>query len=370
MDGHTAVGTRPADIVEAIYRHPFSTQYTTNGQPVTSHPPIPTYLCPPPDPHITLGNLTNSTFAIDGEIHDDDDTTDSEFSSSSLEIREAGEGDGVSSERRGEEAAMEEHNRSRDSGGPGDSDPEPGLDDMENGDEGPEPSSAEARVSAALPSAHAALQAWALSLVLHQIDLEMRSLTAGEVLRASNASFTWDFLFNFSLGTAQDAIVTTAPFLWLILTTVAIGGRMRRGVSSGQTKDRKGRRINRRNPWLVSYEFMMLRIWPMLIRYGRLARSLYSSSPFSGIESAISWLPSWVPFCLGVAQIALFSQSLGGVASLPRTRPLSHAFTCSVGVPSLVFTTLLHRRPSRSFYYMIISTSRRGSGDTSLGYRM
>lgn len=102
------------------------------------------------------------------------------------------------------------------------------------------------QVQSGANSVHAALQAWALLVVLHQIDLESHALAVRNKLSATNSAFTWDFLFNFSLDSS------TAPFLWLVITTAAIGAGFDKGTPSGQPCDKAGRRTNRWNPWLVS----------------------------------------------------------------------------------------------------------------------
>lgn len=253
LDGHTAVGTRPADVVDAIYRHPFGTQYTSHGQPLVISPSFPAYSIPPPTLSSTLSDLATLSVASVGEdLYSDD--SDVEIGAIGMA---ASAGSGPEEQRQsaleighGHRAGMDEADGL---GEVGDAEME-WESDAEGGGEDDQPErvvSKTVQVQSGANSAHAALQAWALSIVLHQIDLESRALTAGNTLRATNSAFTWDFLFNFSLDSVQQVILTTALFLWLVVTTAAIGAGVNKGTP-GQPRDKAGRRTNRRNPWLVS----------------------------------------------------------------------------------------------------------------------
>lgn len=73
LDGHTAVGTRPADVVDSSYRHPFGTQYTSHGQPLIISPSFPAYSIPPRTLSTTLSDLATLSVASVGEdLYSDD----------------------------------------------------------------------------------------------------------------------------------------------------------------------------------------------------------------------------------------------------------------------------------------------------------
>lgn len=141
-----------------------------------------------------------------------------------------------------------------------DSESEADLEELHSTLEEPEPISEETRQGVHGAYAYHSLEEWAAHRVRRRVEKEVRSLTTLAILRAVQGALTWTALLSFSIGPLAAAIISTAPVLWSIITTVAVSPHAAREAAQsddwcegeedlGRTPKGKGR--NRRDPWLV-----------------------------------------------------------------------------------------------------------------------
>lgn len=279
-----------------MYWHPYGTNYSTTGQLIPPTIPFPAYSHPPISDSHTLAEL--SALAVDSaqdtdtrfrstsvaqsgserDHHSDDDTTSTSDTSTDGELD-------PSSEQTGSPLAFSGNDRERtadlDLEYPASSDDDDGLDGLstdaeeaEDSDEGEEDASGEGgpggraeqeeetgstaaeifreHATAFGVSAHDALEVWAMEILVQRLDAEMNALISSDLLRVNANSLSWDAILAFSFVAVQAAFLSTAPLLWIILTTLSISPRNRQRPVKMTKHGKGGRKITRRNPWLVS----------------------------------------------------------------------------------------------------------------------
>ena len=124
----------------------------------------------------------------------------------------------------------------------------------------PDPSHAEhpPPSQAARPPTANILRAFFVDETLNQIRCEVQSLSKLEVFRSDDgdAGYSWTRVLAFHFSSVMAHVLESAPVLWSVITTAAIGDakrsvQIRETMRSSENKSGRGSN-NARDPWLVS----------------------------------------------------------------------------------------------------------------------